>query len=393
VFWSGGAVSNIGAHMQLAALGWVVAVATRSAFRVTLITFVGVVPLLLLGPVGGALADRLAKRRLLLITQTLMMMQAFALWIVWETGAASYWVLFGLSCVGGVLIACNTPAWQSLVPELVPRSYLQNAIMLNSTQFNVARAAGPMIAGILLANVGAGWCFLVNALTFLVVLAALVAISPTRPVALEGQEYPRLWRGFADGVRYLRNHAGLVVAITTHGAFALLAAPIAALTPVLAVEVLDVGAEAYGVLLGAFGVGAVAIAFVIGTLDTRAPASRILAGGLLLAIGAIAALAVAPNLLAGVVAMAVYGAAYVTVVTVVHTTIQRLSDDRIRGRVTSLWLMVFGTAFPIGVVSQGALADVIGLRGVLGIDAALLGAALAYTVVRRLLPRIDESGD
>ena len=390
IFWAGALGSSIGNNMQLAALLWVVAVATHSAAKVTLIAFITVVPLLVLGPLGGLLADRFPRRRLLLVTQTLSMVQAFVLWGLWEAGLASYWVLFGLSLAAGVVIALNVPAWQSIVPELVPRGFLQNAITLNSTQFNVARAAGPMLAGLLIAYVGAGICFLINALSFVLVLIALLVISSadTAPESIH-DERPGLFAGFAESIRYLRKEPGLKVAIGTHAAFALLAAPVVQLIPVLSVEVLHVGSEAYGLLLGSFGVGAVAIAFVIGSLDERVLPSRLLAGGLALTAASVLGLGLAPGLVFGVLFMVTFGASYVTVVAIDHSTIQALSDDHIRGRITSLWLMTFGTGFPLGTILMGVIADVVGVRAVLVAAGALVALVLTGFAARRLLPYID----
>ena len=391
VFLTGAIGSSIGNNMQLAALLWVVAVATRSASKVTLIAFITVVPLLLLGPLGGALADRFPRRRLLLVTQTLLMVQAFALWIAWETGFASYWVMFGLSLAGGVFIALNVPAWQSIVPELVPRDFLQNAITLNSVQFNVARAAGPMVAGLLIAWVGAGICFLINALSFVLVLIALLLITSADTAPGEPEsERPGVFAGFKESLRYLRAQPGLQVAIGTHAAFALLGAPVVQLIPVLSVEVLDVGSAAYGLLLGSFGVGAVAIAFVIGTLDERVLPSRLLAGGLALTALSVAGLGLAPGLAVGVLFMVAFGASYVTVVAIDHSTIQALSDDHIRGRVTSLWLMTFGTGFPLGTILMGVIADVVGVRAVLIGAGILVALVLVLVTAQKLLPHIDK---
>jgi sugar phosphate permease len=179
------------------------------------------------------------------------------------------------------------------------------------------------------------------------------------------------------------------VAIATHAAFALLAAPVVQLIPVLSVEVLHVGSEAYGLLLGSFGVGAVAIAFALGSLDQRVPPSRLLAGGLALTALSVVGLGLAPVLFVGVLFMVAFGASYVTVVAIDHSTIQALSDDHIRGRITSLWLMTFGTGFPLGTILMGLIADVVGVRAVLVAAGALVALVLAGFAVRRLLPYID----
>ena len=390
LFLAGALGSSIGNNMQLAALGWVVAVTTHSAVRVTLIAFVTIFPLVVLGPVGGALADRFARRRLLLLTQSALMAQAFALWALWEADAASYGVLFALSCVGGILIAVNTPAWQAIVPTLVPREYLQNAITLNSTQFNVSRALGPMFAGLLIAHVGAGACFLLNALSFVLVLIALVVMSPRAGThAADPKARTGVVAGFVESVRYLRARRGLAVAIGTHGLFAMLAAPVVQLIPVLSVDALHVGSEAFGLLLGSFGIGAVAVALVLGALDDRVAPSRLLGGGLVLSAIAVAGLGLSPGLGVGVLFMVAFGASYVTVVAIDHSAIQSLTDDRLRGRVTSLWLMTFGVFFPLGTILQGVVADIVGVRAVLVASGGLVILVTAALAARRVLPAID----
>jgi MFS family permease len=390
VFWTGAVGSSIGNNMQLAALLWVVAVATRSAAQVTLIGFITFVPLLLLGPVGGALADRFSRRHLLLVTQILMMVQAFVVWGLWEAGLASYWVLFVVSLAGGALLALNAPAWQSIMPELVPRNLFQNAVTLNSVQFNVARAVGPMLAGVFIAWMGAGICFLINALSFVLVLIALLVMTSARTAPPATHEERRgVLAGFVESVRYVRTQPGLQVAIATHGVFGLLAAPVVQLIPVLSVEVLDIGSDAYGLLLGSFGVGAVAIAFVIGALDERVLPSRLLGGGLALTALSVLGLGLAPGLVVGVVFMVAFGASFVIVIAIEHSAIQALSDDHIRGRVTSLWLMTFGAGLPLGTILMGVIADVVGVRAVLVAAGALLALVLAALIARGLLPAID----
>jgi MFS family permease len=390
VLWTGALVSSTGNNMQLTALLWVVAVATRSASKVTLIAFITFVPLLMLAPVGGALADRFPRRRLLLVTQSLMMVQAFALFGLWQVGLASYWVLFAISLAGGTLFALNSPAWQSIMPDLVPGGAVRNAITLNSVQFNVARAAGPMLGGVLIAWVGAGVCFLVNALSFVLVLMALLVMTSADRAPQRSQiDHPGLLAGFAESLRYLRAESGLRVAITTHAVFALLAAPVVQLIPVLSVEVLEVGSEAYGLLLGSFGVGSVVSAVVIGTLDERVLPSHLLKGSLALAAMSVLGLGLAPGLVVGVVFMLAFGATFVGVIATEHSAIQALSDDYIRGRVTSLWLMTYGAGLPIGTVLMGVAADVAGVRAVLVGAGVLVALALAALIVRGLLPRID----
>ncbi len=385
LFWSGGLVSNAGSHMQLAALLWVVATETHSAFRVTVVGFVGVAPLLPFSPLGGHLADRFSRRRVLMVMQSLMAGQAFALFALWRADLAPYWVLVVLSLLGGVLGAVNTPAWQSLPPQLVDRSDLQNAITLNSTQFNITRAIGPMLAGFTLAHFGAGVCFLVNAISFGAVILALLAISE-RAGVVHADAAAGSFRG---ALRYIGARRALVVAIAISGTFSFVAAPVVQLIPTFSVEVLHVGSEAYGVLLGALGVGAIAAALAIGAVDERVSPSWLLGVGLAVSATSLLALAVSTSVAAGVVTMVGYGAAYLTIAAMNNTTIQVHSDDRHRGRVTGAWLMTFGTCFPAGVLAQGALVDAIGARAVLIGDSVVMAVLLAIVAGGRLLSAID----
>lgn len=386
-FFVGGLVSSVGTNMQIAALAWVVQRETGSALRTTLIAFVGVVPLLVLGPAGGVLADRFARRRLLVVTNGVMMLLAVALWLAWERYHAGYSALFVLSLLTGVVVALQTPAWQSLPAELVPPTDLSNAITLNSTQFNVARALGPMAAGITIERFGAGTAFGVNALSYIVVIGALARMSAAPVVApMTGEGTFERWRA---GLRYVRSRRGLVVAIGVHSVFALAGAPIVQLVPDLAQSALHIDAAAYGLLLGALGIGAVGAAIVHGATDERGRASTALRIGLALATLGLAGLALAPSLPWAIAAMIVFGAAYLVIVAADHGTIQRLSDDAHRGRVTSVWLMTFGFCFPTGVVTMGWLADRVGVRWVLAGDAAIMAAVLVVASVRRLLPAMD----
>lgn len=372
-FFAGGLVSSIGTNMQVAALAWVVQRHTGSAFRTTAIAFIGIVPLLLLGPAAGVIADRLPRRPLLMVTNALNGAQALGLWLVWIAGYGDrYWLLFVLSLVGGLFTAIQTPAWQALPAELVPREQLANAVTLNSTQFNIARALGPLFAGVTIEAVGAGTAFLVNAISYLFVIAALAMIRTVSARAHTDDDGLGTMRRWLAGVRYVRERPVLVTVIVVHSLFALTVPPVVYLVPKLSIDVLHIGAGFYGLLLGTFGIGAVAAALWYGGNDHRVRSSRALAGGLLLGAVAFLGLGHVRGLALGIVAMTVYGACYLTVVSVNHGTIQTVVDDAHRGRVVSVWLMTFGFFMPVGLLVQGALADGIGVGAVLTIDALLL---------------------
>jgi MFS family permease len=391
LLWFAAIVSSSGTQMQLAALGWVVALLTESATKVGLIAFAGVIPLLILSPVGGSFADRFPRRKVLLITQTVQMIQAFVLWGTWVAGLRSFWLLFAFAMVGGITAALNAPVWQAFIPSLVPRRDLPNAVMLNSTQFNISKALGPVVAGLLLVNTaGASWCFLLNALSFTFVLVALLSMhGPAHGAAAPAPARGGYWRDFVEGLAYVRREPGLRTAIGTNAFTAFVSQPIVPLIPVIALEMFDATAVQYGLLASAFGLGAILGALVLGRLDGRRLPSAILATGFVVYTGFVVALGLAPTFVAGLGALVGVGCGFLMVIATNNSCIQHLSSDAMRGRVMGIWLTSFGLFNPLGVLVQGVLADAIGIRLVLVIDGALLGVFLAWSGLTHRLRHLD----
>ncbi len=365
--------------MQLAALAWVVAEETRSGTRTLLLVFLGTIPLVILSPVGGHLADRFPRRRLMLWTTAAQTVIAFALWFTWFRGGGSYWALAFFSILGGTAGALNSPAWQALVPELVPREDLRNAVMLNSAQFNIARATGPAIAGVMIDGVGEGPVFLANALSFLAVIAALLYMSESRPREHLGRgRFVDEWKA---GYRYARTRPGIVLALASAGCVALCGAPIIQLIPLLSIKVLHIGASKNGLLVGVFGLGAVAAALVVGGLSERVNNGSVVRWAWFLYPGAIVGLALAPSYAVGMIAMVGLGAGFLSLTASHQNSVHVLTEDRYRGRILALWLTLFGAFYPIGSLIQGNLSDLVGVRAVLLGDAAIL---LAFSTVVRV---------
>jgi MFS family permease len=390
LLWAGAVVSNAGTHMQVAAIAWVVAVLTHSALRVTLISFIGMLPLLVLSPIGGALADRMPRRRMLRVTLTLQMSQAFLLFALWQSHVASYWVLFAMALANGAISGISAPAWQAYVPSLVPRRALQNAVMLNSAQFNLAKAIGPMSAGILLAHLGAGLCFLVNALSYLGLLAPVLFIRAREP-ARPPQHRPGYWREFAEGVRYVRSERGISTGMMTNAVIVMVGSPIVqgGLISIIALKFFHVGAAAYGVLAGALGVGAIIGAVIVGQNDGKVRPSKVVTVALAIYVVAIGTLALAPHIAVGIAALVVMGGSFLAIVSSTNSAIQLICEERLRGRVMAFWLATFGAVFPPSVLIQGALADAIGIRSVVFIDAALIACYAVFVTTRRRLTSLD----
>jgi len=389
VFWSAALVSSVGSHMQLAALGWVVVVLTGSATKVGLVAFGTTIPLVVLSPVAGSLTDRFPRRSLLLVTLVIQTFQATALFVTWYSGLREYWLIFALAMLGGVATGLNGPVYQAFVPELVPRSDLPNAVMLNSAQFNVAKAIGPMAAGVLLVNTaGASWCFLANAVSFGAVMIAVALIHEGRhpPPAVDTHGF---WRDFVEGARHVRREPGLRTAIGMNGFIAMVGQPLVPLIPVVALRLYHANAVTYGVLAGALGVGAILGAVLAGRLDGRWRPSSVLAMGLLLYAGFTVFVALASSLSVGLIAIAGAGGGFLVVIATDNSAIQTLARDPWRGRVIGIWLMVYGFAYPVGVLAQGALADAIGVRTLLLADAAVLAVVTTVLMVRGALRAVD----
>ena len=389
VFWGAALVSSVGSQMQLAALGWVIAVLTGSATKVSLVAFATIIPLVVLSPVAGSLTDRYPRQRLLLVTMAIQTAQATALCILWFAGVREFWLVFLLTLVGGAATGLNGPVLQAFVPELVPRPDLPNAVMLNSAQFNVAKALGPIAAGILLVNTaGASWCFLLNAVSFGGVMLAVASIRGGRfpPPVTERHGF---WRDFVEGVGHVRRHPGLRTAVGVNAFIASVGQPLVPLIPVVALEIYGADSVQFGILAGALGVGAILGAVFTGYLDGRWKPSAILALGLLMYAAFVLGVGVSTSIETGLVAVLGAGAGFLVVIATDNSCIQAFAQEPWRGRVLGIWLTVYGVAYPVGVLVQGILADHIGVQTVLIADAVLLGGGTVALMIRRTLQTLD----
>lgn len=391
IFWLGALASNTGSWVQNLAVPYVLYQVTHSAFWVGLATFTQFVPVMLLGPLAGSIADRHDRRKVLLVTQSLMAVAALALWLAWSRGVRSPIAILGLVAVAGVFAGINIPSWQSFVNDLVPREDLLSAVTLNSLQFNAARALGPGIAGILLASLGPSWAFFLNGVSFLAVLVAL-ALVRNRQVALETALTGGFLRQFRRAMRYTRTQPGITVGVVVAVLVGALGNPVFQFTVVFAGEVYHVGPLGLSLLNVALGLGAVLAApLVSGWNVTRATLVR---WGLLAYGGAIVAFAVAPVYALGLVSLVVVGGGFLVVISSTNTSVQVIVADHMRGRVMALRIMAFTGAYPIGALIQGALSDRIGARQtVAGAGAILVAVALLLAARPALLHRLDDDHD
>jgi MFS family permease len=389
LFWSGAFVSSTGMWMQNVTIPFVLHEATGSAAWVGLGAFAQFAPAMVMSPLGGSLADRHARRTILVWNQAVLLVLALALWLSVADGAIRPGLIVVLACLTGMVAGLGIPAWQSFVAELVPRESLLNAVTLNSAQFNASRAVGFMLGGFALYSVGPGLAFLVNALSYVAVLAALAAIR-SRPgastVAATGVELPELAgpaagpATFRLGLAYVRQHPGLQLAVLTCGIVMFLGGPVIQLAPVFARDTFGVDERAYGFLAAAFGIGGTTGSVIISAYGDGVRRSRLIVTAIVIYGVAVLAMALTPSYAGGLVAMAIIGVGYLAVVSVLNTSIQLAVDDRFRGRVLALYVMVFTGAYPLGSLLQGIATDHFGVRLVVGTTGVVLlgyGALLA----------------
>ncbi|HVF32333.1 MAG TPA: MFS transporter [Acidimicrobiales bacterium] len=391
IFWLGALASNTGSWVQNLAVPYVLYQVTESAFWVGLATFTQFLPVMLLGPLAGSIADRFDRRKVLLTTQCLMAVAALALWAAWAAGVRSPGAILALVAVAGVFGGINIPSWQSFVNDLVPRKDLLSAVTLNSLQFNAARALGPGIAGVLLASLGPSWAFFLNGISFVFVLAALLAVR-NRQVALETALAGGFLRQFRRAIAYTRRQPGILVGIVVAVLVGGLGNPVFQFTVVFAAEVYEVGPLGLSLLNVSLGLGAVLAAPLVSGWNVRR--ADLVRWGLGVYGLAIVAFALAPAYVVGLLALVVVGGGFLVVISSTNTSVQVIVADHMRGRVMALRIMAFTGAYPLGALLQGSISDVIGARPTVGgAGAILVAAALVLALRPALLHRLDDPHD
>lgn len=391
LFWLGSLASNIGTWMQNYALGIVVFALRSSSFDLGLVNFLSGIPVLFLALPAGALADRTDRRKLLLRTQSVLLIQAAALGVLYNVGllssdhaTTSLILIASLGFMVGIFTAFQGPTFQSMVPELVPRPLLMNAIALNSAQFQSARMLGPLIAAALvLAGAGMGEVFYANAVSFLFVIAALSLMriekrnapmsAQSAHTSLEEGAGP----GLTAGVRYALKHRSIGVLVTGQAVFTLCGLPYMTLLPAIVTSSLGVtvGSSAYSswpaYIMTANGIGALAGALVIAGLPTKLRRERIIPIMMLAFAISAAAFALSHSLWLTLLIAPLAGASFISVNSLTNTSIQALAPGPIRGRVMALFVMAFMGVMPLSGIVSGTLAQFTGPA-----TAVIIGAAV-----------------
>lgn len=389
LFWSGALVSNTGTWMQNYALAIVVYSFRHSEFDLGLVNFVSGIPVLVLALFGGVIADRVDKRRLLIFSQAILLVQASALGYLYASGhlsaraavASLVWVA-SLGLIGGVMSALTFPAWQSMLPELVPRELLLNGIALNSAQFQTSRLLGPLAAsGLVILGASMGDIFYVNAASFLFVIAALAAIK-LRPAeehagrpgqgpggaaagsgpagAAAGAQRTGVIANLTAGIRYAREKRSVGMLILSTAVMTIFGMPYMMLLPAIADKSLHVGKLGVSYLMAANGLGAVVGALIVASLGHNVNRNRIIPFSLT-AMGALLVVFGASHIMAlSLVISTLAGAAVLTTNSLVNTSIQSSTPHQLRGRVMALFVMAFMGLMPVSSILFGTLGEYIG---------------------------------
>lgn len=377
--WLATLVSNTGTWMHDVGAGWLMTSLSTSAVMVAMVQTAMTFPALLLSLPAGALADIFDRRRYLMVVNLWMLVTAALLGVLTITHITNAWILLTLTFCMGIGMAMMMPAWQAVTPELVPRHELQRAISLNTLGVNVSRAVGPALAGVIVAAAGSGAVFLINATTFVFIIIILWRWRRTHV----GSKLPaeRFYSALKTGIRFARNSQTLHFALIRGTCFFIFASALWALLPLIAKYLLKGGPQTYGILLAAIGVGAVFGALVLPGFRAKYSADQLVTSASMLYAIALFSVASVHNLLLGVMAMALSGVAWITIMSTIQTAAQMALPNWVRSRGLAVFMMVFMGSLAGGSILWGKLAELAGLS--VSLICAAIGTALAAILSRR----------
>jgi MFS family permease len=375
VLWAATIIGNIGSFMRDVASAWLVTELSGAPAAVALVQAAATLPVFLLAIPAGVLSDILDRRRFLIVIQIMLGCVSLSLMALATTGQLSVPALVGLTFLGGIGAALMAPTWQAIVPELVTKADLKNAVALNSLGINIARAIGPALGGLILAAFGAGMTYGTDAMSYVIVVGALFWWK--RPPDADDALSERFTGAFRAGLRYAKASRELHVVLLRAAIFFACASAVWALLPLVARNLLGGGAGFYGVLLGAVGAGAIGGALLLPRLRMRFDADGLLLLSAVVTAAVMAILTLGPPQWIAIAILLLLGAAWIVALTTLNGVAQAILPNWVRGRALAVYLTVFNGAMTAGSLGWGAVAEAIGIRGTLLIGAgALLVAAL-----------------
>ena len=386
LFFAGQFVSLIGGWMQTTAQGWLVYQLTGSKVWLGTVAAIGSLPMLLLSVWGGSLADRHPKRTVILFTQTGMMLLAFVFAALVWSGRIQPWHILVLAALGGAAMAFDMPSRQAFTVEMTSREDLMNAISLNSSIFNSARIVGPSVAGFLMVHVGMAWCFLLNGLSFIAVIAGLLMMR--LPKFIPPAEPPSTGRHVLEGFAYVAGQRRVRLLLLFIGVVGIFGWSYSVLLPAYATDILHVGERGYGALLSANGVGALLGALTVATYGSRLRPRLMIFGGVWVFSAILVLLAVVRWFPLVLACLAVGGWGMLLCFSTTNTLVQTSVSDAMRGRVMGIWALVFGGLMPLGGLESGLLSHAVGVPWTIAAGALICAGAglVTWWAARRSLP-------
>ena len=375
LLWIGACTSSIGTWMQIVAQSWLVLDISKSARMLGLDAFLGNIPIFLFSLVGGVVADRVSRRRLLLASQWVQLTCAFTLAALIATGVVRIWHILTLSFVVGTAQSFGGPAYLALIPTLVEKEDLPNAIALNTIQFNLARVIGPVLGGIALTKFGAVWCFSLNGVSFIAVIISLVLLRMTFKPQPTGAS---ILSDMKQGFFFIRQQGAMEALIVVAFLMTALAIPMITFLPVFAKNVFHGGPSTFTVLLVFSGLGAIAGALMMAAMGNVRSKGRIALLMLIGMGGGMAGFALSQNLALSCILLFLSGAAMMGAFTMINSLVQLITSHEMRGRVTSVYNVAFRGGMPFGNLASGWLIPMFSAPVVISANGILLVALGFY---------------
>jgi predicted MFS family arabinose efflux permease len=381
LMWFGACTSSIGTWMQIVAQGWLIYRLSHSSFLLGLDQFLGGLPIFLFTLIGGVVADRVERRKILLVSQYIQMASAGILTVLVAMNIVHIWEILSLSFVSGLAQAFGGPAYSALIPTLVEREDMPNAIALNSIQFNLAVTIGPALAGITLARLGETWCFGLNAVSFLAPIISLLIISAR---FLPEKATESIFGSLKQGIEFVRQQNSMVALIVLAFTMTALSMPTRTYFPVFVRDIFHRGPETYGNLLSLMGVGSICGSLAVAGLGNIAKKGQFALIMLLGLGGGIAIFSISKALPLSYAMLVIVGASMMAVFATVTSLVQLITTNQMRGRVMSVYNCAFRGGMPLGNLATSWLVPRYTAPLVLGVNGVLLVfVSLYFLVVQR----------
>lgn len=381
--WIGACTSSIGTWMQIVAQGWLIYRLSHSAFLLALDQFLGGIPIFLFSLIGGVIADRVERRKILLGSQYMQMFSAGLLTILVATGTVHVWHILCLSFISGFAQAFGGPAYQALIPTLVEKEDMPNAIALNSIQFNVAVMVGPALAGQALAKLGEKWCFGLNAISF---LAPIISLSLIHARFLPIKTTESILTSLKQGIQFARKQNSMEALIVLAFCMTGLSMPMRTYIPVFVKDIFHRGPETYGNLLALMGLGSIFGSLTIASAGNVRRKGRVALTALMCLGAGISGFALSKSLPLSQVCLVLVGASMMAVFATVNSLVQLITTNEMRGRVMSVYNFAFRGGMPMGNLLTGWLVPIFTAPIVLGVNGVLLIAlAIYFLLIQRRL--------